>query len=182
MVTDIRDWDAFITALATRYKGKLIYELWNEPDTKHWTGTVADMVLLTSHMFKIIRSIDPEAVIISPSGEAPYMDKFYAVGGVRTVDVVSLHGYPDPKNAVPETIGGFLSVPMKAVMAKYGLSQKPLWDTEGSWGDTNSSAITDPDLQAAFVARDYLLHWSNGIHRFYWYTWDGELGEAYVTG
>ena len=47
MITDIRDWDAFITALATRYKGKLIYELWNEPDTKHWTGTVADMVLLT---------------------------------------------------------------------------------------------------------------------------------------
>ena len=113
------------------------------------------MVLLTSHMFKIIRSIDPEAVIISPSGEAPYMDKFYAAGS-KNGDV-SLHGYPDPKNAVPETIGGFLSVPMKAVMAKYGLSQKPLWDTEGSWGDTNSSAITDPDLQAAFVARDYLL-------------------------
>jgi Cellulase (glycosyl hydrolase family 5) len=173
MITDIRDWDAFITALATRYKGKLIYELWNEPDTKHWTGTVADMVLLTSHMFKIIRSIDPEAIIISPSGEAPYMEKFYAAGGERTVDVISLHGYPDPKNAVPETIGGFLSVPMKAVMAKYGLSQKPLWDTEGSWGDTNSSAITDPDLQAAFVARDYLLHWSNGITRFYWYAWDG---------
>ena len=32
MITDIRDWDEFITALATRYKGKLIYELWNEPD------------------------------------------------------------------------------------------------------------------------------------------------------
>jgi hypothetical protein len=146
MITDIRDWDAFITALATRYKGKLIYELWNEPDNNYWTGTVADMVLLTSHMFAIIRSIDPEAVIISPSGEAPYMEKYYAAGGVRTVDVISVHGYPDPRrNDVAETISGFLTVPMRAVMAKYGLSQKPLWDTEGSWGGTKSGAITDPD-------------------------------------
>ncbi|MGO9021231.1 MAG: cellulase family glycosylhydrolase [Syntrophobacteraceae bacterium] len=173
MITDIGDWEAFITALATRYKGKLIYELWNEPDNNSWTGSAADMVLLTSHMYQIIRSIDPAALIISPSGEAPYMDKFYAAGGVRTVDVVSLHGYPDPKDDVPESIGGFLSVPMKAVMAKYGLSQKPLWDTEGSWGKIVSGAITDPDLQAAFVARDYLLHWSNDISRFYWYAWDG---------
>ena len=107
------------------------------------------------------------------------MDRYYAAGGVRTVDVVSVHGYPDPRsNDVAETIGGFLSVPMKAVMAKYGLLQKPLWDTEGSWGDTNSRAITDPDLQAAFVARDYLLHWSNGITRLYWYAWDGETWGA----
>jgi polysaccharide biosynthesis protein PslG len=179
MITDIRDWDAFITALATRYKGKLIYELWNEPDNKYGTGTVADMVVLTSHMFAIIRSIDPEAVIISPSGEAPYMEKYYAAGGVRTVDVISLHGYPDPRrNDVAETISGFLTVPMRAVMAKYGLSQKPLWDTEGSWGNARSGAIADPDLQAAFVARDYLLHWSNGVTRFYWYAWDGETWGA----
>jgi hypothetical protein len=178
MVSDIRDWDAFITALATRYKGKLIYELWNEPENKYWTGNVADMIRLTSHMLTIVRSIDPKAIIISPSGNAPYMDKFYAAGGTRNVDVISLHGYPDPKNNLPEAIGGFLSVPMKAVMAKYGLSHKPLWDTEGSWGDTNSGAITDPDRRAAFVARAYLLHWSNGITRFYWYAWDGETWGA----
>ena len=138
MITDISEWDKFITALVTRYKGKLIYELWNEPEDKNsWTGSVGDMVILTSHMYNIIRSIDPGALIIAPSGSATYMDLYYAAGGVRTVDVVSVHGYPDPRsNDVAETIGGFLSVPMKAVMAKYGLSQKPLWDTEGSWGNT----------------------------------------------
>src|ERR1019366_8620789 len=26
--------------------------------------------------------------------------------------------------------------------------------------------------------RDYLLHWSNGITRFYWYAWDGETWGA----
>ena len=176
MVSDITYWDEFITQLATRYKGKLIYELWNEPNTIYYTGTVQEMVLLTSHMYNIIRSIDPDAIIISPSGEDAYMEKYFAAGGVRTVDVISLHGHLSFKgqNMVPETIGGSLSVPLKAVMAKYGLSQKPLWDTEGSWGDTNSGAITDPDLQAAFLARYYLLHWSNGITRFYWYAWDSK--------
>ena len=58
------------------------------------------------------------------------------------------------------------------------VSQNPLWDTEGSWGDTKSGVITDPDFQAAFVAKDYLLHWSNVIPRFYWYAWDGETWGA----
>ena len=62
MITDISEWDKFITALVTRYKGKLIYELWNEPDYNiSWTGSVTDMVTLTSHMYNIIRSLDPGA-------------------------------------------------------------------------------------------------------------------------
>ena len=38
MITDIADWDNFITAMVTRYKGKLDYELWNEPEQPgSWT-------------------------------------------------------------------------------------------------------------------------------------------------
>ncbi len=171
MVANIQDWDDFVTALVTRYKGKIqIYELWNEP--QHFTGTVADMVALTQHMYDKIRSLDPGAVIISPSAIAPYLDSYFAAGGVKTVDVISLHGYPDPKNDVAESINGFLTQPLKTVLAKYGLSSKPLWDTEGSWGDESAGAITDPDLQVAFVARFYLLHWSDGIGRLCWYAWD----------
>jgi hypothetical protein len=43
-----------------------------------------------------------------------------------------------------------------------------------STGGPSQVVKRNPDLQAAFVARDYLLHWSNGITRFYWYAWDGE--------
>src|SRR5260370_32115355 len=57
-------------------------------------------------------------------------------------------------------------------MGRYGLSAKPLWDTENSWGYQNSDAITDPDQRAAFVSRNYLLHWSVGFARTYWYAWD----------
>ncbi len=55
-------------------------------------------------------------------------------------------------------------------MAKHGLFDKPIWDSEGSWGDPN--VLRDREAQAASVARSYLLHWSNGVGRFYWYIWD----------
>jgi hypothetical protein len=61
---------------------------------------------------------------------------------------------------------------MKSVMAKHGLANKPLWDTEGSWGNEATGAITDPDLQTSFLARYCLIHWSRGVTRFYWYVWD----------
>jgi Cellulase (glycosyl hydrolase family 5) len=162
MVANISDWDDYITALATRYKGKMIYELWNEPNMK-FTGSVADMVTLTTHEFTIIRSIDPDALILAPSGSHSYMDQYFAAGGPSGVDAVTIHCYyPTPEGAVSDITS------MKAVMAKHGLSSKPLWDTEGSWGTYSLTA----DQQVDFVARYYLLHWATGVSRFYWYAWD----------
>jgi hypothetical protein len=66
-------------------------------------------------------------------------------------------------------------------MLKYGLDHKLLWDTESSWG--GSPSVTDPDFRAAFLARDYLLHWSVGVTRFYWYAWDEPVwGTLWLKG
>jgi hypothetical protein len=165
MVANIADWDNFITALATRYKGKMIYELWNEPDVK-FTGTAADMVTLTTHELTIIRSIDPDALILAPSGSTSYMDQYFGAGGPTGIDVVTIHCYyPTPEGAVADINN------MKAVMVKHRLSSKPLWDTEGSWGTYSLTA----EQQNGFVARYYLLHWAAGVSRFYWYAWDDSL-------
>jgi len=132
---------------------------------------------LTTHAYNIIRSMDPTAKIVAPSYTHPEnLDAYYAAGAVRSVDVNSLHGSPDPKNDVAEAIGGFLSVPYKAVFTKYGIQNKPLWDTEGSWGNESTGAITDSNLQVAFVARYYLLHWSHGFTRLNWYIWEDSPG------
>jgi cellulase (glycosyl hydrolase family 5) len=167
-VANIQDWDDFVTALATRYKGKMIYELWNEPNAKYYTGTVADMVTLTTHEYNIIRSIDPKALILAPSptystaSPATYLDQYFTAGGPTGVDVITFHGYwPDPEH-VATTIGQ-----VQAIMAKYNLSSKPLWDTEGAWNTTPPTSE-----QGGFVARYYLIHWSAGVSRLYWYAWD----------
>jgi Beta-galactosidase len=171
MVADVRDWDNFVTALVTRYKGRIAeYELWNEPD-QFFTGTVADMVVLTQHMHTILRSLDPSATIVSSSSTAAeYMDRYWHAGGVKAVDAVSLHGYPHHQNPVPESIVE-IARDYTSVMARHGLCGLPLWDTEGSWGDRTWGVI-GANAQAAFLARHLLLHWSSGISRFYWYAWD----------
>jgi hypothetical protein len=167
-VANIQDWDDFVTALATRYKGKMIYELWNEPNATSFTGTIADMVTLTTHEYNIIRSIDPGALILAPSptwgtvSPSTYMDQYFGAGGPTGVDVITFHAYWPTPEGIINVINN-----IQAVMAKYGLSSKPLWDTEGSW---NLSLTTDQ--QIGFVARYYLSQWSMGVSRFYWYAWD----------
>jgi hypothetical protein len=174
-VANIQDLDNFMTALVTRYKGRIeIYELYNEPQNS-FSGTMAELVAYTQTEHDAIRSIDSAATILSPStvsyGDA-YLDTYFAAGGTKDIDAVAMHAYPDPNNDIAEVITGSLTTEIRAVMAKYGLSTKPLWDTESSWGYASKGAITDPEQQAAFVGRAYLLHWSMGITRAYWYGWD----------
>ena len=135
-VTDVQDWNNFITDLVTRYKGRIqVYELWNEPQ-QYFTGTMAQLVTLTQNEYNIIRSIDPQAIILSPSIVSygyPYLDSYFAAGGPRNVNAVSMHTYPDPNNDIAETITTSMTAGVRTVEAKYGISGKPLWDTEGSW-------------------------------------------------
>lgn len=190
MVNNIQDFDNFMTALVTRYLGTIqIYELWNEPNVANvWTGSYADMVTLTAHEYNDIRSINPSAIILSPSSTAaPWLQSYMETPGAPLgVDAVAIHGYPNVGDIdAPEAIVGFKSVNIKLTMAAIpGLGVKPIWDTESSWG--GQLAITDMDMRVAFVLRSLLLHWSVGIQRYYWYGWDspvwGELWYPPPTG
>jgi polysaccharide biosynthesis protein PslG len=179
MVRNIQDWDEFVTAMVTRYKGRITaYELWNEPnnDTKI---TTTDMVTLTRHFHDKVRALDPNALIISPSYTVGKdLDAYFAAGGTRDVDAVSFHAYPDSRGDAELIVRSWTSS-VREVMAKYGLSAKPLWNTEASWG----GGVADSDLQAAFIARYYLLSWFRKIDRTYWYGWDNRKeGTLYIPG
>jgi hypothetical protein len=114
--SNIQDFDDFVTALATRYKGKIeAYELWNEPDQDETIshGPMSDIVLITRHMHDDIRRIDPDALIASPAVvRISWMDGYWGAGGVRDIDVVALHGYPTHNPAAPEIIGSQKALPM----------------------------------------------------------------------
>jgi polysaccharide biosynthesis protein PslG len=174
-VANIADWQNFVTALVTRYKGRIqVYELWNEPSCLcTFTGTVAQLVALTQAEHDIIRSIDPAALIIGPTMqgyESAYLDSYFAAGGTTDIDAVGMHSSPNPNNDFAEFMMGSVTTGIKSVMEKYGLSSKQLWNTENDWG--SDAFLTNPDAQAAFVARDLLLNWNVGVTRDYWYAWD----------
>jgi hypothetical protein len=130
---------------------------------------MASFVMMEQHFHDIVRSVDPQALVASPAPvDASWLDTYLAAGGSRDVDALAIHGYLSTET--PEDFTAQKTTPMKALAVKYSMTTKPLWDTEGSWGCP--TCLTDAQAQVAFVGRYYLLHWSDGFKRFYWYSWD----------
>ena len=67
------------------------------------------------------------------------------------------------------------------VLAKHNLAQMPIWNTEGGWG--KDAQLPDENAQAAFLTKWYLINFTNGIARAYWYQWDNaEWGTLWRDG
>jgi hypothetical protein len=173
----------FVTAVVTHVAGQIKYwEMWNEPTVPgYWQGNNAQMLRMAQDAYGIIKSINPNAIVTTPSpstgihGVANWMGPYLALGGGNYADIISFHGYswsstwgvwPQPEDIVP------LVDNLKAQLVLYGQSKKPLWCTEGSWGDTSGNGFTDVDMRAAFLARHYILQESEGVVRYYWFAWD----------
>jgi hypothetical protein len=164
-------WDQYVTAVATAAAGRIHYwELWNEPnDPEFYCGDTATMVTMAQQAYAIIKSMDPSAKVLSPApaGNAgpAWLEDFLARGGGSAVDILAFHGYG---TANAEDVTSIADSYRQAMTDDGGLSM-PMWDTEGSWGD---SAIGDDAHRAAFVAKYFVLQWSKGVERVVWYAYD----------
>jgi len=166
------DWRDFVRKVATRYKGKIhAYEMWNEPNlAQFYTGDVRTLVSMTREASQIIHSVDPSALVVSPSPTADsglsWLREFLAEGGGQYVDIIGYHLYviPDP----PEKIAA-LAEGVKSVLAEEHVN-RPLWNTETGW---SKPKVFASDYEASsYIARALLLAWTSGFDRFYWYAWD----------
>lgn len=184
-------WIDFVTAIAEHAPTIGRWEMWNTPhDTNQWKGTNAQLVRMVEDARPIILKYISWAKIVSPAnGQLNYvypnanctmadkMGGYLAAGLGKYIDIMALHTY---YTTVPENIVPVIQC-YQSIMATYGVSSLPLWSTEGAWGtDAELPSATD---QAGFVARLYLLLWSNGVVRHYWYNWDdSSTGTLEVNG
>jgi hypothetical protein len=184
-------WINFVSAIAQHAPSIIRWEMWNTPhDTAQWNGTNAQLVRMVQDANTYIKKYVPKAKIISPAnGQLNYTypnanctmaDKlggYLAAGLGKYIDIVAFHTYytTTPENIVP------VVQCYQSILASYNLSTLSLWSTEGSWG--NNTQLPGATDQAAFVARLYLLLWSNGVARHYWYNWDdSNTGTLEVNG
>jgi polysaccharide biosynthesis protein PslG len=175
---DMQYWDEFLRAAAIHANGRIkFWETWNEPqspDSIFYCGNVSAMVELQRRAYEIIKAIDPSAMVLTPSAVGSHgpswMSRFLAAGAGKYADIMAFHGYLAPGEKAESIISTILN--FKAVFAAHGEKEKPVWDTEAGWGQ--NAWLSDPDLQAAFLAKFYLLHWSTGIDRLYWYAFDND--------
>ncbi|OGB22804.1 MAG: hypothetical protein A3I66_12910 [Burkholderiales bacterium RIFCSPLOWO2_02_FULL_57_36] len=165
-------WRDFVAQITDRYKGKIKYwELWNEPNAGNfWKGTHAQLVEMARNAYPIIKNAGGTVLSPSPQGTSSHtwIDAYLSAGGGSYLDIVTFHGY---LYGAPETLGTLVSN-IRAVQNKHGLSAKPLWDTEHSWGDKSWPMGADQDQQSAWLARYIVLSFFHRIERSFWYGWE----------
>jgi Glycosyl hydrolases family 39 len=172
---DIEDWRIYVRTVVSRYKGRIqAYEIWNEPNlTDYWSGSTDQMLTLTKEASQIIRNVDPNALVVSPSATAaygiPWLADFLKKGGGQYVDVIAFHFYVDPHTLPPEDMLPVIQR-VRQVLAENGSANKPVWNTETGW--LPPAKFDSDELAAGFLARAYILSWAAGVQRFYWYAWD----------
>lgn len=166
--SDIQDWRDYIHTVATRYQGKIkYYEIWNEWDYGFFCSIpMAKMIELTQAAREELSAVDTSIKILSPNVTTAgfgKLDEFLFQGGGQYVDIISFHNYSTMN---PEIGHGFI-VCLQNLAENYGISNKPIWNTEGSGG----SGGTDAQARG-FVCRSFLTQWMDGINNFNWYCWD----------
>jgi hypothetical protein len=183
----LTDFDDFVTALATHAGTKIShYEMWNEANLdEFWKGSKQTLVTMSQQARSIIKGINPNATIVSPSTAVMYddtsqceggdarcgstwMNSWLSMGGSSYIDEIAFHGYPFSMAATdPEDIVAQYNVERLATN-NAGASSIPLWDTESSW----CTMLSDQNQEAAYVGRHLILEASVGVQRNYWYAWD----------
>ena len=179
-------WKNWVAAIATHSAGQIKYwEIWNEPkNVFFWNGTVAQLVRMAKDARSVILSIDPQAVMLTPPSHGPFQTEYFAAGGPKYADIITYHGYVYRSGCVgfPKATDELTLISgVRSVMATYGQSSKPLWDSEVSWGVTGASCFYSEDLQAAFLAQLYMLHASAGVDRAFWYQYNNQLNGTLWT-
>jgi hypothetical protein len=178
-------WKRYVRKVVARYRGKMDYQVWNEGNVNgFWSGTPAQLAVLTKVTSKVVSANDGRAKIVSPamatrlSGQRKWLRDFYArrTGGKRVagwVDIVSLNLYPLP-NQKPEdsmTLLAASRVQLRALRVN-----KPIWNTEINYGLQTGGGGTAKDIsrrkEGAYVGRTYILNAANNVKRVFWYSWE----------
>jgi len=180
-IADINDWRTLVKTLATRYKGRIMYyELWNEPNLPKSRGdcTPENMLILAREAYTIFKQVDPNIKVITPApinyDGIRWMDHYLELGGGKYADIISYHFYVKDR---PEAMLDLI-LPMKQMMQKYGLSDKPLWDTEAGFIKRMTGPIDQQRQAPGWAARAYILNWAAGVQRYYWYAWDDDGADS----
>jgi|SRR5579862_674952 len=169
----LSDWEDYVRTIATRYKGAIhSYEIWNEVDVKGtFTGNTQTMLELSRSAYRILKSIDPTVIVVSPSATTadglPWLEAFLQQGGCQFADVIGYHFYVTPHP--PEEMIALIQQ-VKTSLRHHGCENKPLWNTESGWA--KPTQFTSEEEAAGYLMRTYLLNWLMGIRRCYWYAWD----------
>lgn len=199
--TELLTWRRYVRRIATEFAGRIeCYETFNEVsfpddpvlnarsrngggDPQFYSGTVQQLVALQRVAYEEIRAADPKACVLSPSFHSSgewfgKLDRFLEAGGGSWFDRLSFHFYTGEHP--PERAQAYIQG-VRAVLSRHGRGDVDIWNTETgvpfpALPGTGTQAMRDK--VHGEVLRTYLVNFSSGVTRLYWYAWDhdDELG------
>jgi hypothetical protein len=163
---------AYAGAAARHFRGRAIWEIWNEPNIpQYWAGSpdAAAYVALARSAAAAIRREDPAAWILGPSlgGDSfdlPYLEASFALGLLDVVDAVSVHPYGASH---PEAAAAFYEN-VRDLMNRHAPGRDiPIVVSE--WGYPVEGLT--PEGQADYLVRALAVNRRAGIPLTIWYNW-----------
>lgn len=123
-------------------KGRVHYvELFNEPNFSY---KPEEYVPLARAAYDAIKAVDPTVQVLGPDvcGISPgWYEAFYKAGGKTTCDILSMHDYEGHESISPEHWTWKLGE-LRRIMAQYGDSAKPIWQTERAISAVRGGLLT----------------------------------------
>jgi len=174
---DLNDWDAYVQATVTRYRGRIeAYEIWDYVNSPmRYTGDAETLAEMVRRAAKIIKAVDPEALVVSPSyGDlwdpaARETLRVHAEAGVlEPCDAVSVKLHPRDYADPPEQMAELARIIDRTL---HGVgAQRPLWGTGPSHGMVHAPRL-DQCVAEAYAVRQFLVGIFAQCDRMYFYSW-----------
>jgi hypothetical protein len=201
---DISRWEAFVAAMADRYKGRNVaYEIENEPNSDFWSGTMDDYIALLKATFAAIARSDPQARILSGAlachtafnyPDAAVTQKQNqafdawqnAILATHAFNTIAVHDYYFPDHAVNGwTFVSYLAH-VQDLAAAAGCDKCPIWITETGYVSRPQKAGTrtdpgSPQVQARWTAQALQQAFERGVERVYWLFLKDHPGARYFA-
>lgn len=186
-----RDWSAYVTAVATRYRGRIdSYQVWNEAALpQFFAGTPVQLADLTALANARIKAVDKRAVVVA-TGMLPRQSAWSRWAGAYLnalkarrwpVDAFAVHSYQPDAIATPD--GRLLTLQRaQALLIAVKAPKRPLWDTEANYTSRRYVARKlSGQVAADFTARAFLDSTRAGVDRTFWYSWNNPVANLGIT-
>ncbi|MFC3123607.1 hypothetical protein ACFOD4_00925 [Pseudoroseomonas globiformis] len=163
----------FVAAAAQRYRGKVAWEIWNEPD--HNFGNPVNLhsfIDFAGEACRTLRHHDPDAVVMGPAASGFlwwFLDDFVRADAGACFDAVSVHPYRDrsPEDVLEDW--GRLHGSLRRITEGQGRTLPERVNSE--WGFSSMGGEWSRERQAAYVSRLWLLDRMAGVPMSIIYDW-----------
>jgi len=179
----LQQWNQTVETYVEQYRTIQAWEIWNEPTSffyGFYNGSAYNYYLLLKSAYTIIKSINPNAIVIGLGGvdllDINWVKQVISYGGLNYCDAVSLHLYPSTvtlkdfgdlyTNMYSYTINSYIQI----------IKNKPIWITETGLMSSNiTNYAQNLGNQSQYIYTTMNLLKSFDIKNVFWYAWQDSI-------